>query len=149
MASVSATLRRQARAIPVATCATSSAWLSRGALVVGGEDEDLGLARQPPEGRRVQDAVPVPLEAGAPRVGLLGDGAPAPGRGPGRPRGEHQVLGRFARRAPEGLYLGAGSEAGGGVGMRRAQALVTVPGHGGGPAPTPLGRRDRGWLHGP
>ena len=87
MASVSATLSRQARAMPVATWATSSAWREPGALVVGGEDEDLGLARQPAEGRRVQDAVPVPLEAGPPRVGLLGRRAPPGPGGPGRPRG--------------------------------------------------------------
>ena len=40
-----------------------------GALVVFREDEHLGLAGQSPERRAVQDAVPVPLEAGAERVG--------------------------------------------------------------------------------
>ena len=58
-----------------------------GPLVVGGEDEDLGLARQAPEGRRVQDAVPVAFEAGAPGVGLLGHGASARRRRPGSPPG--------------------------------------------------------------
>ena len=47
-----------------------------GPLVVVGEDEDLGLAGQPPERRGVQDPVAVPLEAGPPR-------GPAPRSGPG------------------------------------------------------------------
>jgi hypothetical protein len=119
-----------------------------GPLMIRGEDEDLGLARQSTEGRRVQDAVPVPFEAGAPRVGLLGDGAPTPGDGPGRSGCEHLVLGRLAPRAPVGLGLGVGAEAGGGVGVRRAQALVAVPRHGGRPATTPFGGHDGGWLHG-
>ena len=58
-----------------------------GPLVVGGEDEDLGLARQPAEGGRVQDAVPVALEAGPPGVGFLGPGRRSPAPGPGWPRG--------------------------------------------------------------
>ena len=41
------------------------------ALVVVGEHEYLGLAGQPPEGRGMQYPVPVSLEAGAPRIGLL------------------------------------------------------------------------------
>ena len=47
-----------------------------GALVVAGEHEDLGLAGQPPEGARVQDPVPVPLEARPQGVGLFGSGPP-------------------------------------------------------------------------
>ena len=71
-----------------------------GALVVVGEDEDLGLAGEAPEGGgTVQDAVAVALEARAHRIGLLGEVA-VPGtdrpRGPG---GELQVL--------HGLPLGA------------------------------------------
>ena len=42
------------------------------ALVVGGIDDHLGLARQPPEGGGVDDAVLVALEAGAQCVGCLG-----------------------------------------------------------------------------
>ena len=59
-----------------------------GPLVVVGEDEDLGLAGQPAEGGGVQDAVPVALEAGAPRVGLLGRARTTRPRRPGRPGGE-------------------------------------------------------------
>jgi hypothetical protein len=40
-------------------------------LVVGREDEDLCLARQAPKGSRMHDPVPIPLEAGPPRVGCL------------------------------------------------------------------------------
>ena len=42
-----------------------------GALVVGREHEDLGLARQSTEGAGVQDAIAVALEAGAYRIGRL------------------------------------------------------------------------------
>ena len=51
-----------------------------GALVVVGEDEDLGLAGQPAERAGVQDAVAVALEAGAPRSGASSTARlPAPG----------------------------------------------------------------------
>ena len=65
-----------------------------GALVVVREDEDLGLAGQPAEGGGVEDAVPIALEAGAPRVRLLLPlrGAPAP-RARVALRGEAGVLG--------------------------------------------------------
>src|SRR5690606_39274760 len=53
-----------------------------GALMVLGEHEDLRLAGQPSKRRRVQDAVPVPLEAGPLRIRLLRalavTGAPGP-----------------------------------------------------------------------
>ena len=69
-----------------------------GALVVGGEDEDLGLAGEAPEGGGVQDAVPVALEAGPPLVGLLRLG-PLPGAsGPGRSRRQRRGLRRFPGR---------------------------------------------------
>ena len=70
-----------------------------GPLVVLGEDEDLGLAGQPAEGGGVQDPVPVPLEAGAPRVGLLGR-ARCPRPRPGWPRRQHAVLVRLRRAVP-------------------------------------------------
>ena len=63
-----------------------------GPLVVVGEDEHLGLAGQPPEGRGVQDPVAVALEAGPPRVGLLGPQPVAGAAGPGRPGGQLAVL---------------------------------------------------------
>ena len=56
-----------------------------GALMVVGEDEDLGLAGQAPKGGGVQDTVAVAFEACAPRVGLLRAEAVAPAPGPGGP----------------------------------------------------------------
>ncbi len=47
------------------------------ALVVVGEDEDLGLACQTPERRRMQDAVTVAFETGAELIGFLFDEAVA------------------------------------------------------------------------
>ncbi len=73
-----------------------------GPLVVLGEDEHLGLAGQPPEGRRVQDAVPVALEARPPRVGLLGPGPPSGAGGPGGAGGEGPLLVLLARPAGHG-----------------------------------------------
>jgi len=46
-------------------------------LVVGREDEDLGLPSQAPECRRVQDPVPIALETGPPRISDLLDGTAA------------------------------------------------------------------------
>jgi hypothetical protein len=44
-------------------------------LVIVGEDEDLGLSGEAPEGAGVQDAIAVSFEACPPRIGLLLDGA--------------------------------------------------------------------------
>ena len=63
-----------------------------GPLVVLGEHEDLGLAGQPAEGGGVEDAVAVALEAGAPRVGLLGLRPVAGSGGAGGARGQQRVL---------------------------------------------------------
>jgi hypothetical protein len=41
------------------------------ALVVGGEDEYLGLAREPSKSARVENAIPITLKTGAIVVGLL------------------------------------------------------------------------------
>jgi hypothetical protein len=49
-----------------------------GALVVVGEDEHLRLAGQPAERARVQDAVAIALEAGAPRIGSSSSTARSP-----------------------------------------------------------------------
>ena len=84
-----------------------------GALVVLGEDEDLGLAGQPAERGGVQDAVAVALEAGAPGVGLLGLGPVAGARragGPGREQRVLELLG--APAAPVGRRRGAGGAGG-------------------------------------
>ncbi len=63
-----------------------------GALVVVGEDEDLGLAGEAAEGGGVQDPVAVPFEAGPPRVRLLGSGAGARSGCTGGSRGEVELL---------------------------------------------------------
>ena len=70
------------------------------ALVVLGEDEDLRLAGQPAKGGGVEDPVAIALEAGTPRVGLLGDG---PIAGPARAGGAREpAASPRARVAPSG-----------------------------------------------
>ncbi len=76
-----------------------------GALVVGGEDEDLRLSRQTAEGGGVQDAVPVALEAGPPRVGLFGDESASARSGPGGPGHEDPVLPVLRVRGAPGAAL--------------------------------------------
>ena len=73
-----------------------------GALVIGREDEHLGLAGQAPEGGGVQDAVPVALEAGPPLVGLPPAG-PAARRPAARvaPAASDRGLGRLPGLAVE------------------------------------------------
>ena len=83
MASVRATLRPSAPGDGGGDLGHLEGVGQPGALVVVGEDEHLGLAGQAPEGGGVQDAVAVALEAGAHRVGLLGDGPPAGAVRPG------------------------------------------------------------------
>ena len=85
-----------------------------GPLMVLGKDEDLGLAGQPPEGGGVQDAVPVALEAGAQRIGLLGPGrcpAPAARVAPGAssPSSSSSALPVAPVRTAEGPTAGAAS----------------------------------------
>ena len=69
-----------------------------GALVVLGEDEDLGLAGQPAERGGVEDAVAVALEAGAPGIGLLGLGPVAGVRRAGGAGRQQRVLELLALR---------------------------------------------------
>ena len=149
IASVSATFSRHARAIPVATWATSRAWLSRVRWWSAGKTKTWVL----PARRRKADECRMRSRSRSKHVrqgsGSSGTARRPPAAGPGRSRGEDQVLGRLALEAPEGRHLGAGAEAGGGVGMGGAQALAPVSRHGGRPAAAPLGRRDRGRLHGP
>jgi hypothetical protein len=59
-----------------------------GALMIGREDEDLGLAGQAAERRGVEDAVTVPFETGADGVGGLGPGPVTGADGPCRSRSE-------------------------------------------------------------
>jgi len=61
-------------------------------LVVQREDEHLGLTGQTPERGSVEDPVPVPLEAGAPRVRFLGPGPLSTTDGARRPRSEEPLL---------------------------------------------------------
>ena len=89
-----------------------------GALMVLGEDEDLGLAGQAAERGGVQDPVPVPLEAGAPGVGLLGPGPlPGPDRTGGarseerRPPAPHGPPARRVERVGAGGAAAIGSGA--------------------------------------
>ena len=70
-----------------------------GALVVLGEDEHLGLAGEPPERARVQDAVAVALEAGPPRVRA----ARRPRVDPRRPRASRRPASVAASRSSRTL----------------------------------------------
>ena len=155
MASVSATLSRSARAMRRGHLGHLEGVGQPGALVVVGEDEDLGLAGQAPEGGGVQDAVAVALEAGAPGVGRLGrrpggrrrSAAVAPpasqarlgrlplDRGPGPPRSRPGPArrGRWrGRRGGDGRpWCGprrrAVSSPGGGVGRRSRGERIGTP----------------------
>ncbi len=76
-----------------------------GALVVVGEDEDLGLAGQATKGGGVEDAVAVAFEAGPPRIGLVRPGPVAGTDRPGGRRRQPLRLDRLAlrsRRRPPG-----------------------------------------------
>ena len=63
-----------------------------GALMVLGEHEHLGLPGEAAERRAVDDAVPVPFEAGSVRIGSLGDLARTGAVGPGGSGNEQKVL---------------------------------------------------------
>ncbi|CAB5007066.1 unannotated protein [freshwater metagenome] len=71
------------------------------ALMIGREDEHLRLPRETAEGRGVKDAVTVAFEAGADRIGRLGDPAITSAVGQGCPRGQRGGLGTFASGAVE------------------------------------------------
>ena len=107
------------------------------ALVIRRVDDDLRLSRQTPEGRRVDDPVPVALEAGPERIQLLLAGPFARARRERRPRHEHQLL--------EGLaLLTATRVAGRRAGVRRlvgGDEVVAMAVHCGGPE---LGSWQRG-----
>ena len=78
-----------------------------GALVILGEDEDLGLAGQAPERGGVEDPVTVTFETGAPGIGLLG-AVPIPGsHGPAGARYEEGVLALLPGFPDEGLRRAA------------------------------------------
>ena len=105
-----------------------------GALVVVGEDEDLGLAGQPAEGGRVQDAVAVALEAGAQRVGPSSTARrPAPDGG-WRPR---RAPSPRPPRAPPGRERSTAPTVGSPLGVGQADRLAAVAGHRGGPGAGP------------
>ena len=73
-----------------------------GALVIVGEHEHLGLAGEPPERRVVQDAIAIPLEAGAERIGLLRDHALAGAARLCGAHGEDRCVPFLPRRTIEG-----------------------------------------------
>ena len=98
MASTRATLSRQARAMARGHLGHLEGMGQAGALVIGGKDEHLGLAGQAAERGRVQDPVPVALEAGAPRIGLLGTGSKSGAHRPGGAGGQRLGLGSLAGR---------------------------------------------------
>ena len=98
-----------------------------GALVVVGEDEDLGLAGEPPEGGRVEDAVAVPFEAGAPGVGVLGTTTTAGSFGPGRALGQPCLLTLLAGLAIEARRRADGCPT---VGVGHREAVGVPAGHG-------------------
>jgi len=90
-----------------------------GALVVIGEDEDLRLAGQATERRRVEDAVAVTLETGAVRVGLLRGVAGSRTGGTGGERGQLAV-GGFLTEVTVGDVARSGACPGVGMGHRDA-----------------------------
>ncbi len=70
------------------------------ALVILGEDEDLGLAGQPAERCGVQNAVAITFEAGPPGIGLFWFGPVTGVRGARRSGCQQRVLERLAFRPP-------------------------------------------------
>lgn len=108
-----------------------------GPLVVRREDEDLGLAGEPPERSRVQHPVPVPLEAGPLPVGLLLAHPPARPPRPRRTRDEQPLLELLPLPPP--ARRPAAGERPGRRGVRGDDAsLPRRAGHGRGPAAGPL-----------
>ena len=100
------------------------------ALMVVGEHEHLGLAGQSTKGRGVQDAIAIAFEAGAIRVGFLGNETMA---GAHRARGQTGQTGLgeiFARLALEDAGLTA---AGPRIGVGHDDRVGDVAGHGAGP----------------
>jgi hypothetical protein len=98
--------------------------------VVVGEDEDLRLARQATEGRGVEDAVAVALEAGPPLVGFLGPGAVAAAHGQRGARRQRRRLMILPGSAVQARTVDGGARIG--VGHPHPGALRAV--HGRGPA---------------
>ena len=122
-----------------------------GALMVLGEDEDLGLAGQAAEGGGMEDPVAVALEAGAPLVGLLARAGvrrrprrgwrrarAASPRGPRVRRGRRattgsgrSVAGAAGRRTDPGVRVGVGQAHGARVARhRRCPADIAFRPHG-------------------
>ncbi len=106
-----------------------------GALVVVREDEHLGLAGQPPEGGRVQDAVPVALEAGAPGVGWLLAAPVAGAARPGGAGGQAGLLGLLPILPGDPCRP---ARAGVRVAVSQHDALAQVAAHRGRPGSCPL-----------
>ena len=104
--------------------------------MVLGEDEDLGLAGEAAErGRPVQDPVPVPLEAGAAPVGLLGVLPGARRHAPACAPGASWASSRSSRATRSNTSIAPDLRGGVGVGPPDGARVEAV--HRRGPAPRP------------
>jgi hypothetical protein len=77
-------------------------------LVVVGRDEDLRLAGETPEGRRVKNAIAIPLETGPHRIGILLDAPRAGAEGASGSGSEEtglQLLALLTTQGQAGLEL--------------------------------------------
>lgn len=113
------------------------------ALVVVGEDEDLGLASQAPEGGCMQDAVSVAFETGAEGIGFFGDQTGTGSDRPGGESGQRDVGQIFAGLAIDDTRF---TTARPGVGVRHHDRVGHVAGHGAGPTLGALGDLSFGIL---
>ena len=105
------------------------------ALMITGKDEDLGLARQAPERRIVENSVPVPLEARPIRIGFLLDRSVA---GPGCLRGvrcENRSVAILASLTRHDLGVADGGRR---IGVRHHDPVVCMSGHRRRPAVRPF-----------
>ena len=112
-----------------------------GPLVVGRVHDDLGLAGQPAEGRRVHDPVAVALEAGPLRVGRLGHARGARPRRPASPPAA-AARARAASRSSPVRRRGPGRRSAREPACARTRSPSRVAGHGLGPGlrPRPTAR---------
>ena len=96
-------------------------------LVVVGEHEDLGLARQAAKGGSMEDPVAIALEAGAPWVRLLGKEPLARTDGTCGPRHKGTVLTFFAPASVDAIDEGTGIDGAQGVGVGRHEIMAGSP----------------------
>ena len=106
------------------------------ALMVVGKDEDLGLAGQPTKSRGVQDAITIPLETCAERIGFFGNDAVARADRSGGETSQTTLGQVFACLSIEDAGL---ATPGPGVAVRHHDRVGHVAGHGAGPSFGPGG----------